>query len=45
MASGDLGLPGLPAVSHVEQEQDLDQEAAAVPDLTVVEEVALDLVP
>ena len=42
MASGDPGLPGLPAVSHVEQEQDLAQEAAAVLDLHVVEQVAQD---
>ena len=45
MESGDPGLPGLPAVSHVAQEQDLDQEAAAVLDLHVVEEVAQDQAP
>ena len=42
MASGDPGLPGLPAASHVAQEQDLAQEVAAVLDLTVVEKVAQD---
>ena len=42
MASGDLGLPGLPVASHVAQEQDLAREVAAVLDLTVVEKVALD---
>ena len=42
MAFGGPGPAGLPAVSHVEQEQDLAQEAAAVLDLLVVEEVALD---
>ena len=45
MASGDPGPAGLPAASHVAPEQDLAQEAAAVPDLLVVEKVALDLAP
>ena len=45
MASGDYGLPGLPAASHVAQEQDLDLEAAVVLDLHVVEEVAQDQAP
>ena len=45
MASGDLGLPGLPVASHVEQEQDIDQEAAAVLGLTVVGKAAQDQAP
>ena len=45
MESGDPGLPGLPAASHVAQEQDLDLEAAVVLDLHVVEEVAQDQAP
>jgi len=45
MAIGDPGLPGLPAASHVEQEQDQDQEAAAILDLHVAEEAAQDQAP
>ena len=45
MASGDPGPAGLPAASHVEQELDLAQEAAAVLDLLVVEKAALVQVP
>ena len=45
MAFGGPGPAGLPAVSHVAQEQDLDQEAAAVLDLHVVVEVAQDQAP
>ena len=45
MASGDLGLPGLPAVSHAVQEQDQDQEAAAVLALTVAGKAAQDQAP
>ena len=45
MASGDPGLPGLLAASHVEQEQDPDPEAAAVLHLLVVEKLAQDLAP
>jgi len=45
MVIGDLGLPGLPVASHVEQEQDLGQEAAAVLDLHVAEEAAQDQAP
>ena len=45
MASGDPGLPGLLAASHAAQEQDLDQEAAAVLHLLVVEKVAQDQAP
>ena len=45
MAFGGPGPAGLPAVNHVAQEQDLDQEAAAVLDLPVVEEVAQDQAP
>ena len=42
MASGDPGLDGLLAASHVEQEQDLDPEPAAVPPLLVVGKVVQD---
>ena len=45
MESGDPGLPGLPAARHVEQEQDLDLEAAAVLNLLVVENIARDQAP
>ena len=40
MAIGDYGKAGLPVASHVAQEQDPDQEAAAVLPLLVVEKVA-----
>ena len=42
MANGDHGKAGLPAASHVAQEQDPDQEAVAVLLLLVVEKLALD---
>ena len=42
MVTGDPGLLGLPAASHAEQEQDLDQEPAAVLRLLVVEKVVQD---
>ena len=42
MASGDPGLVGLPAASHVAPEQDLAQEAAAILTLLVLEKIALD---
>ena len=42
MVTGDPGLAGLPAASHAEQEQDLDQEPAAVLRLLVVEKVVQD---
>ena len=42
MAIGATGADGLPAVSHVEQEQDLVLGAVAVLPLLVVEQVALD---
>ena len=45
MVIGDPGRAGHPAASHVAQEQELDQEAAAVPDHPVVEEVAQDQAP
>ena len=45
MESGDLGLPGLPAASHVEQEQDFALEAAVVLNLLVVEDIARDQAP
>ena len=45
MVTGDPGLAGLLAASHVEQEQDLDQEAAAVLPLLVVEKLAKDQAP
>jgi len=45
MVNGDPGPAGLPVASHVAPEQDLAQEAAAVPDLLVVEKAALVQVP
>jgi len=42
MVIGDPGLAGLPAASHVAQEQDLALEAVAVLLLLVAELVALD---
>ena len=45
MESGVPGLSGLPAASHVAQELDLAQEAAAVLDLLVEGKAALDQVP
>ena len=42
MAIGDPGLAGLLAARHAAQEQDLDQEAAAVLRLLVVEKLAQD---
>ena len=42
MAIGDPGLAGLPAVSHVVQEQDLALGAVAVLPLHVAETVAQD---
>ena len=45
MATGAPGLAGPPAANHVEQEQDHDQEAAAVLPLLVVEKVVQDQVP
>ena len=42
MAIGDPGLPGLLAASHVAQEQELDQDPAAVLRLLVVEKVVQD---
>ena len=44
MAFGGPGPAGLPAVSHVAQEQDLALEAVAVLPLHVVEQLALDQV-
>ena len=45
MATGDPGLPGLLAASHVAQEQDIDQEAVAGLRLLVVAEVVPDQAP
>ena len=45
MVIGDPGLAGQPAASHVAQEQDLAQEAAAVLDLLVEGKAARDRVP
>ena len=45
MATGIPGLAGLPAASHVAQEQDHDQEAVPVLPLHVVEKVVQDQAP
>ena len=45
MASGDPGLPGLLAASHVAQEQDLDTEDVTGLPLLVVAEVVQDQAP
>ena len=42
MAIGGTGVDGLPAASHVEQEQDPDLGAVAVLPLLVVEQLVLD---